>query len=68
MIYSIDFETRSHIELKDRGLDVYANDPSTEVLCIAFGTSEDSVEVWNHQGDSIQKLLHHVEFGGKIQA
>ena len=68
MIYSIDFETRSRIELKDRGLDVYANDPSTEVLCIAFGTSEDSVEVWSHQGDSIQKLLHHVEYGGKIQA
>jgi DNA polymerase bacteriophage-type len=68
MIYSIDFETRSHIELKDRGLDVYANDSTTEVICIAFGTSEDDVEVCDPQGDAIQKLLHHVEFGGKITA
>jgi DNA polymerase len=68
MIYSIDFETRSHIELKDRGLDVYANDSTTEVICIAFGTTEDDVEVCEPQGDAIQKLLHHVEFGGKITA
>ena len=66
MIYSIDFETRSHIELKDRGLDVYANDSTTEVICIAFGTTEDDVEVCDPQSDAIQKLLHHVEFGGKI--
>ena len=39
MIYSIDFETRSAIDLKLRGLDIYANDKSTEVLCIAFGTA-----------------------------
>lgn len=68
MIYSIDFETRSHIELKDRGLDVYANDPTTEVICIAFGTSEDNVEVCDPNSDAIQKLLHYVEFGGKIAA
>ena len=43
MIYSIDFETRSLIDLTDRGLDVYANDQSTEVLCIAFGTIPDDV-------------------------
>ena len=68
LIYSIDFETRSAIDLKDRGLDVYANDSSTEVLCIAFGLNEDSVEVCDPHGDAIQKLLHHVEFGGKISA
>jgi len=68
MIYSIDFETRSYIELKDRGLDVYANDSTTEVICIAFGTTEDDVEVCEPQSDAIQKLLHHVEFGGKITA
>ena len=45
MIYSIDFETRSTIDLTDRGLDIYANDPSTEVLCIAFGTTPETVKV-----------------------
>ena len=69
MIYSIDFETRSHANLPDVGLDIYANDPTTEVLCIAFGTTPDNVQVC--QGDTVVRnaeLLHHVRNGGKIQA
>ena len=76
MIYSIDFETRSHIDLTDRGLDVYANDPTTEVLCIAFGTQPDNVCVSKPvktANDFIKVLpifglLEHVKNGGKIQA
>ena len=80
MIYSIDFETRSHIDLTDRGLDVYANDPTTEVLCIAFGTQPDNVEISGaeppvnvgfastYSNTKLHKLLLHVENGGKIQA
>ena len=70
MIYSIDFETRSRIDLAEQGLDIYANDPSTEVLCIAFGTNQDNVEVLapNILKNSIHALIHHVEDGGKIQA
>jgi len=73
MIYSIDFETRSAIDLADQGLDIYANDESTEVLCIAFGTSPENVMVV--RPDSPNKgilldggLLEHVRQGGKIQA
>jgi DNA polymerase bacteriophage-type len=70
MIYSIDFETRSHIDLTEQGLDIYANDPATEVLCIAFGTQPDKVAVaW---GDALKMpnllVLEHVRQGGKIQA
>ena len=43
VIFSCDFETRSTIDLADQGLDIYANDPTTEVLCIAFGTSPQNV-------------------------
>ena len=79
MIYSIDFETRSHANLPDVGLDIYANDPTTEVLCIAFGTQPNDVSVnkpikYNSGPKSgfsdtdCQKLLDHVERGGKIQA
>ena len=72
MIYSIDFETRSTIDLADQGLDIYANDSSTEVLCIAFGTSPDNVQVattapGKHPTLS-NSLLVHVASGGKIQA
>jgi DNA polymerase len=45
-ILSIDFETRSRIDLKDRGLDVYARDHSTEIICIAAGFDSGHVGVW----------------------
>jgi DNA polymerase len=74
MIYSIDFETRSMANLPDVGLDIYANDPSTEVLCIAFGTQPNNVEVCSESQPHITKdkglfkLIDHVRNGGKIQA
>jgi DNA polymerase bacteriophage-type len=74
MIYSIDFETRSAIDLPDRGLDIYANDDTTEVLCIAFGTTPSDVAVYNAPKPdpttvlAFSKFLAHVEAGGKIQA
>ena len=69
MIYSIDFETRSNIDLPDRGLDIYANDPSTEVLCIAYGTEPNDVLVTSPKNDIlINPLMLHVKHGGKIAA
>ena len=74
MVYSIDFETRSETDLVEYGLDIYANDPSTEVLCIAFGTQPNNVEVCSESQPHITKdkglfkLLDHVANGGKIQA
>ena len=68
MIYSIDFETRSFIDLKDRGLDVYANDHSTEVICIAFANTIDYVHVCEPNSPVVGHLLAHVQSGGKIQA
>jgi DNA polymerase len=71
MIYSIDFETRSAIELKDQGLDIYANDPTTEVLCIAFGTTPQNVKVTVPRPTAnldLNDLLAYVRGGGKIQA
>ena len=78
MIYSIDFETRSTIDLADQGLDIYANDPTTEVLCIAWGNKPDNISVgvpqpsknWQDTKGNIllHVLLDHVANGGKIQA
>jgi DNA polymerase len=71
MIYSIDFETRSHIDLTERGLDIYANDSTTEVLCIAFGNTVETVNVLPPQNPSTNQLwplMQHVSKGGKIQA
>jgi DNA polymerase bacteriophage-type len=78
MIYSIDFETRSKANLPDVGLDIYANDQSTEVLCIAWGNKPDNVSVgvpqlsknWQDTKGNIllHVLLDHVAAGGKIAA
>jgi DNA polymerase len=68
MIYSIDFETRSHANLPDVGLDIYANDHTTEVLCIAFGTTPENVVVYTHSDTQLHPILDHVRNGGKIQA
>ena len=69
MIFSIDFETRSKANLPDVGLDIYANDPTTEVLCIAFGTAPENVQVFKpDRGFGLLRLLNHVRNGGKIQA
>ena len=65
-IFSIDFETRSKIDLLENGLDIYANDESTEVLCIAVGTEPHNVVVL-HPTYQNNPVLEHVKNGGKIQ-
>jgi len=51
MIVSIDFETRSRVELTDRGLDNYAKDPSTEVICMAYVSGENDIGLWTPEMD-----------------
>lgn len=69
----IDFETRSVIDLKKRGLDVYSNDPSTEPVClgVAFGEQEVGLlsrEDINFRDTSCEPLLDHVSSGGLVYA
>lgn len=46
----IDMETRSTVELKTRGVYVYAADPSTDVLCVAFQINDQEPRIWtNHK-------------------
>ena len=66
--YSIDFETRSHIDLAEQGLDIYANSNTTEVLCIAYGSNPNNVRVIDSVFTQNFPLLDHVASGGKIQA
>ena len=41
-----DYETRSKANLKKVGLHVYANDPTTEIICIAFAVDDGPVQRW----------------------
>lgn len=42
----IDFETRSRVELKTRGVYVYAEDPSTDVICMALKWNDEPTKLW----------------------
>jgi DNA polymerase len=42
----IDFETRSECDLPARGVYNYAQDPSTQVLCMAYAFDDEDVQVW----------------------
>lgn len=43
---SIDFETRSMVELKTYGLDRYSKDSSTEVICMAYSIDGAEPKLW----------------------
>ena len=42
----LDFETRSRCDLKSRGVYNYAQDPSTEVLCMSYAFDDEDVRTW----------------------
>lgn len=44
---SLDFETRSTVDLKRAGLYVYANHPSTSVTTLAWALGDDEPRLWN---------------------
>lgn len=66
-LLSIDFETRSKIDLKVHGLDVYASSPTTEIICLAAGYTAGDVQVWTP--DQVpQWVLDHVQRGNLVSA
>ena len=46
MIIHGDFETRSEVDLKEVGLDVYARHPSTDVWCFGWARGDESPHIW----------------------
>ena len=42
----LDFETRSTCDLKSAGVYNYAQDPSTEVLCMSYAIDDGEVQTW----------------------
>jgi DNA polymerase len=66
-VLSIDFETRSRVDLKVHGLDVYSSSSTTEIICLAAGFTADDVQVWTP--DQVpQWVLDHAANGGLIAA
>lgn len=71
---SIDFETRSACELRDRGLHNYATDPTTGVHCMAFAFDDEPVDIitdmkgFYTRGLYPHDVIAHVAKGGIVYA
>ncbi len=73
-ILHIDFETRSACEIKKAGAYVYANHPSTDILCMGFAFNDEPVCMWRPEGtgpistEQFKRALDHVNSGGEVVA
>lgn len=64
MILWVDFETRSKCDLKKHGVYNYAQDGTTEVLCMSYAFDDEDVVTWTG-GDIPERILNHT---GEIRA
>lgn len=63
-----DFETRSVVDLKARGLDVYAEHASTEPLCLGFAFDDEPVDIWLPGDPLPERIAEHIRSGGLFYA
>lgn len=67
MYAEIDFETRSAANLKKCGAWRYAEDPSTDILCLAYQIDHGEVELWV-PGEAVPSDLAKAISGGAVVA
>lgn len=60
----IDYETRSKVDLRKTGLYVYAQHPSTEVLCMAYAFDDEEPHLWTPANAFPMRLMAHIIGGG----
>ena len=65
---TIDFETYSEINLKVAGAARYAQDPSTEVLCLSYSVNDGDPELWLPWDRPPKKLFKAVKKGYLVYA
>jgi DNA polymerase len=75
---SIDFETRSAVDLRETGVYPYAADASTDVWCMAWAFDGEEPEIWTPLdrpepgvrtfGVWPQRILEHIAARGEIRA
>ena len=69
MVVSIDFETRSAVDLRKTGVYKYASDPSTDIWCMAYKAPwSDDVQVWVPGDEMDVRLEDWIVEGGLLSA
>ena len=61
----VDMETRSRCDLRSRGVYNYAQDGSTDVLCMSYAFDDDDVRTWTPDQPFPADVRHHT---GQIRA
>lgn len=67
---TIDFETRSKADLMKTGAYRYAEDDSTEILCMAYNLTGDDLDtiLWWPDEEFPEELREHIETGKLVEA
>ena len=58
-ILYLDFETRSHCDLKKHGVYNYAQDATTDVLCMSYAFDDEDVVTWLHTQPFPERVRNH---------
>ena len=64
----LDYETRSRCDLPSRGGYNYAQDPSTEIICMAYAIGDDEVSLWTPDQPFPQQVADLIAAGGQLRA
>ena len=64
----IDFETRSQVELKERGIYNYASSYDTQILMMGWAFNDEPAQVWLPQYPFPQRIIRHIQNGGELHA
>jgi len=67
-ILYLDYETRSKCDLRTRGSYNYAQDPSTQIICMAYAFDDEDVRLWTPFEPFPQKIVKFIATGGQIRA
>jgi len=62
----LDFETRSRADLTEVGAWRYAEDPSTEILCLAYTIGAEAPRIWMAGMRKPEELMRWIKLGKKI--
>jgi DNA polymerase len=68
VIVSIDFETRSAVDLRKTGVYVYADDDSTDIWCMAYAFDDEEPKLWTPADPIDVRLEDYIVEGGKLRA
>lgn len=64
----LDYETRSPIDLKTQGLDNYARNPRTEILCAGYAFGDGPIELWVPGQPVPEHIIAWIQQGGTLCA